>query len=413
MAQRGALSDVKRFAYAPETAGVRGTAGTFVNPSGYSDLTGLAGQENLPDGRQLGSVKSEFEGHVGMKTASLSFSMKLTENSITHCGQLIKAALGKQYSQTALVLNAAGNTSAVTKITSGVPDPIVKITYTTGRPDYLPVKSYTATDINHAILSRIAARTVNGVFNAKETTSPAGACYAKDHTADYLSFKAEVDQGVEPNSNSWQLQGLVPSKCELAFQLQERVGFDIELTGVDWSGPAATHANVTDQGSFSKEFLGYVWDCNIQDLATPVAAVQIPLVAVAGFDLAPTWVPNTYSGGRAANSTLLGSNVNGWKQGIHFTKALEITVDTIDQAWDTAYQSRTKFQLLLTGYAGQPGDADTNVIVLWCPEVILDEKPEEVDVNGIMGYKLKFKVKHSLDLTAAHQTSCVVALFNS
>ncbi len=413
MAQRGALVDVKRFAYAPETGGVRGNPGTFVNPTAYSDLAGVAAQEDLPDGRQLGSVKSEFEAHIGMKSASLSFSAKLNENSVTHVGQIIKAALGKQYSQTALVLNAVGNTNAVTKITSGVPDPIVKITYTTGRPDYLPVKSLTATDINHAILSRIGARTVNGVFNAKETTSPAGACYAKDHTADYLSFKAEVDQGVEPNSNSWQLQGLVPSKCELGFILQDRVGIDVEMTGVDWSGPAATHANVTDQGAFSKEFLGYVWDCNIQDLGTPVAAVQIPLVAIAGLDFSPTWIPNTYSAGRAANSTLPGSNVNGWKQGIHFTKDLEITVDIIDQAWDTAYQAKTKFQIFLTGYAGQPGEADTNVMCIWLPEVVLNAKPEETEVNGIMGYKLKFKVKHSLDIQAAQQTSCVVAFFNS
>ena len=413
MAQRGALVDVRRFMYAPESGGVRGTPGTTVNPSAYSDLAGVAAQEDLPDGRQLGAVKSEFEAHIGMKSATLGFSIKLTENSVTHAGQIIKAALGKQYSQTALVLNAVGNTSAVTKITSGVPDPIVKITYTTGRPDYVPVKSLTATDINHAILSRIGARTVNGVFNAKETSTPAGACYAKDHTADYLSFYAELDQGVEPNSNSWQLQGLVPSKCELGFVQQDRVGFDIEMTGVDWSGPAATHANVTDQGSFSKEFLGYVWDCNIQDLATPVVPTQIPIVAIAGLDLAPTWVPNTYSQGRAASATLPGSNVNGWKQGIHFTKDLEITVDTIDQAWDTGYQAKTKYQIFLTGYAGQPGQADTNVIAIWLPECILNAKPEETDVNGVVGYKLKFKVKHSLDITAAQQTSCVVAFFNS
>jgi hypothetical protein len=412
MAQRGALTEVRRFAYSPETGGVRGATGTFVTPTAYSDLNAVAIQEELVDGRQLGSVKSEFASHLGGKSATLGFSMKLTENSVTHCGQLIKAALGKQYSQTALTLDT-GSTNAITKISAGVPDPIIKITYNTGRPDYLPVKTYDATDITHAILSRKGARTVAGVFNAKETSTPAGACYAKDHTADYLSFHAEVDQGSEPDSNSWQLQGLVPSKLELAFQTQDRVGFDVEMTGVDWSGPAATHANVTDQGSFTKEFLGYVWYCNIQDLGTPAAAVQSPVVAIAGLNLAPTWIPNTYSAGRAANSTIPGSNVNGWKQGVHFTQDLEITLDTIDQDWDTARQSKTKYQLLLTGYAGQPGDADTNVIVIWFPEVVLNGKPEEVDVNGIVGYKLRFKVQHSLDITAAHQTSCVVAFFNS
>lgn len=412
MAQRGASVEIKRFAFIAEVGGVRGTNGTVTNPTAYSGVSWAPMNQMLTDGRQLGSRKSVFENHIGRKDCEFSFSMKLTENTMAGYGPIFAAALGKTWANVALTLNAGVNTASTGTISAGVPDPIVKVEYNSGLPDYLPVKSYTGTTITWAITSRIGARTATAYKNA---LACAGNCYQQDPTADYASFKIECDQGSEPNDMSYQLQGMVPTVLELDLPLQDRAGFNVTMKGCDFDDTgAATTANVIEHTTFAEEFLGWVWDVNIQDLTTPVGATQQPLVALSGCNLAPTWIENVYAAGRAAAAVVQGSPVSGWKQGVHFTQDLVITVDVTVPAWLTAFKAGTKYQIFLTGYSGNPSAApNARVLCLWFPECILNTRPAEVDVNGIVAHQLSFCVKESLDVIAGLRSHCAVAFFNS
>lgn len=409
-AQRGAMAEVKRFNIAPQSGGIRSAAGTFLNPSGYADLELTPTQAVLKDGRQLNSRKSKHKSFLGEKAIDFSCSAKLHENTCVQYGTIFEGALGKKWANTTLAINSGGtNSVTVGTISSGVPDPIVKIEYTTGLPDYVPVKTYDATTITWGIQTRKAARTVSAYYNA---TDRDGECYSQDPAAPTIYFYIEADQGAEPNDLSWTASGFVPTVLELTLPLQDRAGIAITMTGTDFddSGSAST-PDIIEQTDFDEEFLGYVWDVNIQSLGTPAAPTQQPLVAITGCNFAPTWVKNMYSAGRAASAAIPGSAAQGWKQGVHFDAPLVITLDVQNTAWLAALQARTKYQIFLTGYSGQPDDApSTSVMCVLFREATL-EVIASVDTNGIMGHQLTFTIHESLDST--HRSQCDVAFFNA
>jgi hypothetical protein len=408
MAQRGALVAVKRWAYGEE-ASLAATPAAWIDPHAYSDTVVTADYVMNVDGRQLGARKKNSRSHKGPKVTKFATKMRITEDSNTILGPFIKAALGLQVADSPLVINAGGTNNVTTgTLTSGTPDPVVKITYDSGVPDYLPVKTYNATTITWAIQTRIAARTVSSYKNANQCT---GDCYQQDPTANFVSFSIQADQGSEPDAESYLLQGLVPMKLELELPLQDRAGFMLEMEGSDWDGPSYAETDIEEQPAFSEEFLGYAWDVHIQSLGSPAAPTQQPLVSISGLNLAPTWIKQAYAKGRTSTGTVPGSDIAGWRQGQHFTQPLVITLDIQDTDWVTAFEAETKYLIHMVGYSGDPSDAATKVMTITFFEAYLDKKPEPTDVNGVVGHALTFLISESTDTT--HQTQCAVAFFNS
>jgi len=408
MAQRGTKSDIKRFAYAPESGGVRGSASGWVKPGAFQNLSKNLSTESLEDQRQLTSRKAKFASHIGEKTAEISLSFMLNENIVSDYDDFFECALGTKAANTALAINSGGTNSAtVGAISSGVPDPIVKVTYNTGAPDYLPVKTYTGSVITWGIQSNIGARTAASYKNAAQCT---GACYYETPGADIISLAAEVDADQEPGSLGWSVQGLVPSSLALNYDLAGRCGFDATLTGVDWA-----QGSVSNTGSPTNTptsfFLGWNWDVSIQSLSSPAALTKQPVVAVSGVELAPEWIPNTYAAGRTSTGTVPGSSKNGWKRGVSFNAPIQITLDTQAASWITDRFSKTAFSLFLTGYDGAPSSSSARAVCIWFPEVVLTAQPEPTDINGIEGVQLSFQVQESSLTTLQHK--CSVAFFNS
>jgi hypothetical protein len=411
MPQEGAIASVRRFVYGEE-AGLAGVVSVWIVPNAYQDLAAVADYTQLPDNRQLGKRKAKKHSHKGPKITTFSVNFKLTEDTDAMWGPWFEAALGKVNANANLAINGAGtNTASVGTILSGVPDPVVKTEYNSGPPDYLPVKIYDGTTITWAIQNRKGARTITAY---KNTTQCGGHSYQQDPTASLLSFSVQIDQGDEPNAESYLLQGLVPRQLELQFATGDRVGFALAADGSDWDGPHYDAAEIDDPEEFGEEFIGTVWDVHLQPLDTPSAPVQLRLITITGVNLTPSWIRRTFAKGRTATGTVPGSDIGNWRQNTHFDAPLVLTVDPqdTDPDWVDDYEEGTELCLHLVGYSGDPGDtAGPHVITITFAQVVIDKKPTQVDTNGVLSYQIVCFVEESLDTT--HQTQCSVNFFNS
>lgn len=410
MAQRGALTSVKRFAFGEEDA-LGGTVSVWLDPNAYSDCAYVADYEMLPDQRQRGTRKANHRSHKGQKITQFNFNFKLTEDTDSIYGVLFKAALGTLNANANLAINSGGTNNATTgTISSGVPDPAVKIEYDSGAPDYLPVKTYNGTTITWAIQNRKASRTISAY---KNSTQCSGHSYQQSPSANLVSLGLQCDQGSEPNSESYRMYGLVPQTLELQYSPTDRAGFAVAMEGTDWEGPSFSETDIEEQPAFNEEFVGWAWDVHIQSLASPSAPVQVPIVAISGLNLCPSWLKNLAAKGRTSSGTIPGSAISNFKQSIHFEAPVVLTIDIQDTAWVTGFEAETPYCVHLVGYSGDPSDsAGTKVITITFFRAILDKKPVPTDVSGgIVGYQLPFIIEESSDTT--HQTACAVCFFNS
>ncbi len=409
MPQSGALTSVKRFVYGEED-GIGGVVSVWIVPSAYQDLAAVADYTQLPDNRQLGRRKAKKHAHKGPKITQFSVNFKLTEDTDALYGPWFKAALGKRNANANLAANLAGtNNASGGAISSGVPDPVIKVEYSTGAPDYLPVKTRNGAGFVFAIQSRIGARTVTAY---KNTTQCGGHSYQQDPTASTVYLAVQLDQGDEPDAESYLLQGLTPRQLELQFATGDRVGFALAADGSDWDGPSYDATEVEDPPEFDEEFLGYVWDVHLQAMNPPSAPVQLRLISITGVNLTPSWIRNTYAKGRTPSGAVPGSDISGFRQNTHFDAPLVLTVDTQDTAWVDDFEEETELCLHLVGYSGDPGDAaGVHVITITYFQVVIDKKPTPTDTNGQLGYQLACFVEESLDMT--DPTQCSVNFFNS
>lgn len=395
----GALTRIQRLAIGKEPT-IYDTPASFDQISAIEAVSMTASREALADNRQLTSRKAQHASHLGQKSFEAAFTVPIHEDIHTQLDDVWTAALGSKTSNAPLVF-VSGTQSTIT-VSSGVFDPLILITLSDGSMFVRPVKSVAGgTVATLAIqLPALGGRTVTAVANAT-------ACYVQSPSALVDTFTLEMDRDQEPDQVPYIGKGCAVASLGISLDLASRLSAAFSFTGGDWD--QSTPSNTADPAEISGQQLGYAAEAFLQDIATPVAGVQIDLnTATLNLASAPIAVRAT----RACldNGAIPGSAITHYKRGLFGVDPVGLTLAVADDQYVADRTNKTPKALLMSFCAGGPGDADTYKMAIYYPRLVLDADPTLTDIDGIEGMGLSYRVEEQA-LTAPYLLQCAVAFF--
>jgi hypothetical protein len=319
-----------------------------------------------------------------------------THSELTHA---LKSAFGSLSANT--ITYASANTTTLTK-SAGTFDPIV-LTTIGGVEVPRPIKSISTNTATYAILPGGSA---SAALNAGQAS---GSCFIQDYTADATTLHIEVDADGETDYVPFTYSGCVPTKCEIDLDLSNRLMMNWTFSAGDFTENSA--ANTEDPAALSGQFLGYAAECYLQDIGTPAAVTQIDLNSL-NVNLCWDWTTRTAA--RSGAATVPGSPIVGYKPRLWCPDGVTMTLTKDAAAYYTARTNKTAYGFFMVWSVGSPGQASTTngKIALWIPRLVLDEDPVQVDIDGLTGVQLKFKVELESTLTGEAITQGCIAFFN-
>jgi hypothetical protein len=219
-----------------------------------------------------------------------------------------------------------------------------------------------------------------------------------------------IDADGESDFVPYEFSGCVPTKCELSLDLNQRVGMNWTFTAGDWT--TSTTIGASDPAALSKQFLGYAAECYLQDIGTPAAGTQIDLNSLT-VNLCWDWVPREAVRANTTNA-VPGSPIVGYKPRLWCPEGVKMTLTKDAAAYLTARTNKTAYGFFMVFSVGAPGDtaSTNNKVALWIPRLVLDADPVSVDIDGLTGVELSFKVELESTLTGAAITQGALAFFN-
>lgn len=378
----GANSQLRRVSVGSEVATLYAAPGAYTHLRGAQGLSHKGQRESLADGRHLTSRMGQYASRLGQKSGDITCSVPLHAATATDLVAILTSAFGVVSANT--ITWSAGAAATVTK-SAGEFDPIV-ITPVTGGVYYArPVKSVAANVATLAI--QLPAASITGAKNA--ITGGGGAFY-QSAAAEPTYLHIECDPAGESDYVSATYQGCVPEKVGLSLDLSQQLMLDLAFKAADWTPNSA--ANITNPSALTGQMLGFAAECFLQDIGTPAAGTQIDLHSLE-INLAPQWIPR-YATRANVSGAVPGSGIVGWKRGIFCPDGLKITVTKQNNSYITARTNKTPYGFFVSWSLGGPGDTATATkVALWIPRVVLDADPVEVDIDGISGYELSFKIE--------------------
>lgn len=396
----GALTRIQRLAIGKEPT-IYDTPVAFTNISAIEAVSMTASREALADNRQLTSRKAQHASHLGQKSFEAAFTVPVHVDMQTQLDDVMTAALGSKVSNASLVF-VSGTQSTIT-ISAGVFDPLILITLSDGSKFIRPVKSVAGgTVATLAIqLPALGGRTVTGAVNAD-------ACYVQSPSALVDTFTLEMDRDQEPDQVPYIGKGCAVASLGVTLDLASRLSLAVSFTGGDWD--QTTPGNTGDPAEISGQQLGYAAEAFLQDIATPVAGVQIDLnTATLNLTSQPIAVRAT----RACldNGTVPGSAITHYKRGLFGVDPVGLTLAVADDQYVADRTNKTPKALLLSFCAGGPGDVDTYKMAIYYPRLVLDADPTLTDIDGIEGMGLSYRVEEQA-LAAPYLLQCAVAFFS-
>lgn len=412
--EEGALTEVKRWNYAPETSALRGTPGTFINPRHYAETTRSYGRGKRANNTQMNSRRATYGSRPHAKTFGLDTKIIATEYLYSDYKQIFASAMGKELAASTLVLTAASGTVNGAILTSGTPDPIVRVGLSDGRFFIVPVKSWnsgTGAITWGVTLPSFIPATITSVQNANQRN---GGCFVESLDP-ATSFVVETDQGAEPNQVAIRALACLPD-ISLSFDMGKHLEFLLHMTGYDWNDPVTSPPTQLTDVVLDGVADFPSWQCDVlfQSITTPALAVQQSISSL-GIKFSSPWMPLDAPRGRLATGANPGSPTYNMKRGAPFPDLITMGMRLADAAWITKRSAKEKGQLFYCWYDGDPGQIGTRAIALHFRQAVLDDDPAEGDNGGITAHTLPFKIEDPLDADAVAQlkTRCTLSIFNN
>lgn len=413
LTDQGALREVYRFGFLAET-GLRGTGGlgAVVNPKGYENVTCRFGRAKREDKRQMNSRRATYRTRPGEKSFELRGKLQVNENFYADWKGPLASCLGKELAASTLVLSGGTGTVNGATLTSGTPDPIVRVGLSNGLFYIVPLKSFnsgTGAIVWGYTLPALGGATITSVQNANQR---AGGCFIETLDAP-TTFTVEVDQGAEPDQVPCIGQGCIP-EMSVDFKTEDgegRLGVDFGFTGVDWNQTQG--ANVADPGLWTQDFVPYFVDVAVQSITTPALLTQ-RLAVEASFKLSPEWRMMRAAQSRLSTGANPGSAVYNIKRAAPLLEDIELSLGISAAAEVTARTNHgTSNMVYLCFYDGDPSATGTRALAFHWRETHRNDDPETADVGGINGQKIRMKSEDPTDVDAIgnFKTRLAVAAF--
>jgi hypothetical protein len=412
LTDQGALTQVKRWNHAVEASAVRGTPGGFTNGRHSAEGARKFGRNKRANNTQMGSRRQTYGSKPGQKTFSLDTRLIATEYLYTDYKDILATVFGKELAASTLVMTAASGTINGCTITSGIPDPVVRVGLSNGLFYIVPVKSFVAPNLVFGYtLPALGGATITSVTNANQR---AGGCFVESLDAP-SSFCVESDQGGEPNQVGVRAKGCIPT-MSLGFDMAKHLEFILNWLGIDWDDPTISPpSQLADPvNNATADFCAAQCDVLFQSITTPVVAAQ-QQVSTLDIKLSPTWLMLDATQSRLSSGANPGSAIFNIKRSAPFEELIKMGMRLADKAWITSRSAGTIGQLMFTWYDGDPGQTGTRAIALHFRNAKLDDDPAEGDNGGIMGHNLDFKVEDPIDADAIGtlKTRASLHIFNN
>ena len=370
------------------------------NIAGVENLTFTHMRESLEDQRHLTLAKGQYASHLGRKSGEISFTTPVHASTYSEMAFPLKSAFGTQSTNT--ITYASANTTTLTK-SAGNFDPITLVTVG-GVEIPIPSKSVSTNTLTYAILPGGSA---SAAVNASQSS---GACFVQDYTASAYTMSMLIDADGESDFVPYEYSGCVTNKCELNLDLNQRLSLNFGFMAGDWT--TTTTISASDPSALSKQFLGYAANCYLQDIGTPAAGTQIDLHSL-NVNLCWDWVPRAAVRANTSNA-IPGSPICGYKPRLWCPDGVKMTLTKNASAYMTARTNKTPYGFFMVFNVGGPGDtaSTNNKVALWIPRLVLDADPVEVDIDGLTGVELSFKVELESTLSSEVSTQAALAFFN-
>lgn len=397
----GALSNLRRVAIGSESSTLYSAPGAFTQVRGLEGLSHSGMRETLADGRHLTSRKGQYASRLGAHQIDVGFQVPVHGAIHTDLDAVFTSALGTKSANTLTWSADIGTGGGVTK-SAGTFDPLIlgtvaSVTYAR------PVKTVATNDATMAIKFPGATTT------AKQAVTGGGALYLQDPTAAFTSMQVQCDASGESDYVPATYKGCVPDRVALSLDLAGQLMYDIHFLGGEWTPNAA--ADITNPSALSGQLIGFTAEAFLQDIGTPAVGTQIDLHAME-INLCWQWIPRMATRAPSSAGVLPGSPNSGWKQGLWCPEGLKITVTKQSNNYVAARTAKTAYGFLMVWSLGTPGQAgNASKMALWVPRVVLDADPVEVDIDGISGYELSFKVEEESALSASVACQAALAFF--
>lgn len=413
LADEGALTDVQVHNFAPESSAVRGTPGSWKNGRGYAESKRRFGRNKRVNNTQMNGRRATYASKPGQKFFELACKIIATEYLYADWSAVFASGLGKELTVSVLVLTGGTGTINGCTLTSGVPDPVVRVGLSNGLFYIVPVKSYnsgTGAVVWGYTLPALGGATITSVQNANQR---AGGCIVESLDPP-TSFAVESSQGSEPAANQRPMtgQGCVPNLSLEFSDMEKHLEFDLMWRGCDWFlSPAPS--NLSDPvNDWSSDFTVQQCDILFQSITTPTTA-DYQHVSSLKMQLSSEFKELTATQSRLSTGANPGSAVFNVKRGAPMVEDIEIGNRLIDPDWLTARTAETHGMLSFTWYDGDPGATGTRAICILFRNACLDDDPQEGDNGGISADSTFFKVEDPLDADAIGnlKTRCSIHFF--
>jgi hypothetical protein len=409
---QGALTLVKRWNHAVEAAALRGAPGAFTNGRHSAEGARKFGRNKRVNNTQMSSRRETYGSKPGAKTFTLDTRLIATEYLYTDYKDIFATVFGKEIAVSPLVMTGASGTINGCAITSGIPDPVVRVGLSNGLFYIVPVKSFVAPNLVFGYtLPALGGATITSVQNANQR---AGGCFVESLDPP-SSFCVESDQGGEPNQVGVRAKGCIPN-MSLGFDMAKHLEFVLGWLGVDWDDPTTSPpSQLADPvNNATADFCAAQCDVLFQSITVPDLATQ-QQVSTLDIKLSPVWSLLDATTSRLSTGANPGSPIFNIKRTAPFEELIKMGMRLSDKAWITKRSAHEKGQLMYTWYDGDPGQTGTRAIALHFREAELDDDPTEGDGAGIMGHGLEFKVLDPLDADAIGtlKTRASLHIFNN
>lgn len=419
LTEQGALVDVQLHNHAPEDAALRGTPGTYINVRGTAEAKRRFGRLKRANNTQKNSRRATYASRPGEKFFELRFKLILCETTYTDFKDVFASGLGKELAASPLVMTGGTGTVNGVTITSGVPDPVVRVGLSNGLFYIVPVKSFVAPDLVFGYtLPALGGATITSVQNANQRS---GGCFCESLDPP-TSFAVESSQGDnEPSGNQVAVtgQGCLPDISLEFSEMNEHLEFDVRLAGVDWFTDPAPGDLADPANAYSQDFTVQQCDVLFQSITTPALQDFQIVSSVSGIKLSPIWNVLKGTRSRLSSGANPGSSAFNVKRTAFMTQEELISIGfrLADPEWIDKRTDKEHGMLLFVWYDGDPGQTGTRAISLLYRDATLDDDPAEDDNGGISAHTLPFKIEDPVDSDALTYTTlrsrCVLSLWNT
>jgi hypothetical protein len=391
----GAWTLIRRTALGEEGTTLGATPAGFTNPRGVEGFSMNPTREALPDLRHTTSRKAQYASKIGQKSASCSFRVPIHADIVADLDAAFKSALGAKSANTTLTFSSS-TTSALTT-SAGTFDPVILVT-ANSILEARPIKSVSGAVGTFAIKPNDTPTTcANAATNN-------GALYYYDPTAATTYVRMQADRDSETDEIPYTLSSGYVTKLQIELDLSQRLGVDVEMQFGDWTQEAA--AGLADpDGALSGQLLGYAGEAFIQSIGTPAVGTQLDVHGVS-INLCCERIRRDAM--RAPTATTAGSAINGVYSGRFAVEGLKVTLTKAAVAWLTARTAATAYGAFFSWSLGTPGASTTaDKMAIWLPRVVVDGDPVPVDIDGIEGLEVMFKIEEDTTLTAPYNAPCL------